>query len=158
MRIAVDCQECESHFKVAEDDIGRKVRCPECGARVRVPDPDAEEAPRRRGEYRSWLPVWAWIVAAGVGGAVLAGAAVGVVFSLDAKTQTGRPEPQTVQAAPQKPVETTYAEMGISPDRGGYMAAKRRQSIARIPTDEFEEHLSGMVERVKGGTAPGRGA
>jgi hypothetical protein len=43
----------------------------------------------------------------------------------------------------------TYAEMGIPPDKGGYMAATRWQAIARIPLEEFEEHLQEHLKAVK---------
>src|SRR5688572_18373796 len=54
------CPACDVKFRLEEEEVGKKVECPECGERFRPPDPDEDAAvtadvgttkPRRR---RDW--------------------------------------------------------------------------------------------------------
>src|SRR5438128_2293503 len=52
MAIAFACPECEHDLKVKEQLAGRRIRCPECGEVVAVPEGDTAitEGPSRRGD------------------------------------------------------------------------------------------------------------
>ena len=48
MPIAVYCCACDRSLKVKDDLAGRKIKCPDCGKLLTVPDEEAEERPRKR--------------------------------------------------------------------------------------------------------------
>lgn len=54
MSITVACRECDHAWKVKEELAGRKVKCPECGESVTVPEGD--DPPRKRKERQDDEP------------------------------------------------------------------------------------------------------
>ncbi len=41
--VSVTCHKCRTHMQAKEDQIGREIVCPDCGTRLAVPVPEAEE-------------------------------------------------------------------------------------------------------------------
>ena len=65
--VTVECPNCSSKMQVERSDIGRKIDCPRCDQRVRVPEPErAQRQPKDRQSRRRTR--WPWYV----GGAVVA--------------------------------------------------------------------------------------
>jgi hypothetical protein len=46
MPVFVACPDCENHFKVKDELVGRKIRCPKCAAVLTVADEEESAAPR----------------------------------------------------------------------------------------------------------------
>jgi hypothetical protein len=72
MAISVTCTSCDKLLKAPGGSAGKKIKCPDCGAALRVPDADdADLAPRRRKKKRK-SPAVSPLLWVGVGAGVLA--------------------------------------------------------------------------------------
>lgn len=54
--IRFSCSHCDEEMEISDRMAGRKIDCVECGARVRVPDAEEEDAPRQRREMEAERP------------------------------------------------------------------------------------------------------
>lgn len=89
MGIKVICEECSADFRAKDEHAGRRVKCPECGAPLVIPDGSSRRRSSgrpRRGSQAGGLPAWAWGVLGG-GGALI------VVLVVMLMTNGGSPEP-----------------------------------------------------------------
>ena len=48
MSILVSCRECEASYKLPDRYAGKRCRCKECKAKIRVPAEEAVEAPKQK--------------------------------------------------------------------------------------------------------------
>jgi hypothetical protein len=86
MSITVTCSSCEKRSKAPDDSAGRKIKCPECGAALRVPAADADDAPPRRRKKKrkdKQSNPLLWIAVGGGALLLVAGIVVGVVIAIN---------------------------------------------------------------------------
>src|SRR5205085_664675 len=62
-RVMVECPNCGSELDVKKSEIGRKMDCPRCDQRVRIPEPVRRRPARKK--TSPWMTVL--LVAAGIG-------------------------------------------------------------------------------------------
>src|SRR5262245_17522762 len=93
MSIAFACPECEHDLHVQDQLAGRRIKCPECGGTIAVPDDDAaiaagpprssrrsgDDRPRKKKRKKSNTPL---IVGLAAGGVLLIGIAVLLIVLL----------------------------------------------------------------------------
>gem|GEM_PF-903524 len=99
MGIKVVCEECSADFRAKDEHAGRRVKCPECGAPLVIPDGNTRRRSSgrtRRGSQAGGLPAWAWGVIGG-GGALI------VVLVAMLTMSGGSPDPSTSTATTDLP-------------------------------------------------------
>jgi predicted Zn finger-like uncharacterized protein len=149
MRIRATCDSCSNQFLVKETSAGKRVKCPECGDPVQIPDGDEEqyEAPARksgsksRGKGKKQAANQNGMligVGAGVGGALVIGLLI-AALSGSGNNQLSAPppivQPMTAQpSTPMAPIATPVATAGTQPAPQMTPSAAHRPAATEAPS------------------------